>query len=71
MNAPVDRPKLLETTAVGAAYLAGLHEGIFPPPEEFARTWKRDRRFTPAFDEALRIRKYTGWKDAVRRTLTK
>ena len=71
LNAPVDRPKILETTAVGAAYLAGLHEDIFPGPEEFARTWKRDRRFIPAFDEELRVRKYNGWKDAVRRTLTR
>ena len=71
LNAPVDRPKVLETTAVGAAYLAGLYEGIFPAPEEFATSWKRDRRFTPAFDEALRVRKYNGWKDAVRRTLTR
>ena len=71
LNAPVDRPRLLETTAVGAAYLAGLHVDIFPDPEEFSRTWKRDRRFTPAFDEELRIRKYKGWQDAVRRTLTR
>jgi len=71
LDAPVDRPRLLETTAVGAAYLAGLHQGIFPGPEEFALSWKRDRRFTPAFDEELRIRKYNGWKDAVRRTLSR
>jgi glycerol kinase len=71
LNAPVDRPKILETTAVGAAYLAGLCLDIFPGPEEFARTWKRDRRFIPAFDEELRIRKYKGWQDAVRRTLTR
>jgi glycerol kinase len=71
LNAPVDRPRLLETTAVGAAYLAGLHLDIFPGPEEFSRTWKRDRRFTPAFDEELRVRKYMGWQDAVRRTLTR
>ncbi len=37
LNAPVDRPAILETTAVGAAYLAGLQAGVFPPPEEFAR----------------------------------
>jgi glycerol kinase len=71
LNAPVDRPVVLETTALGAAYLAGLHQGIFPPPERFGSSWKRDRRFTPALDEAIRIRKYHGWQDAVRRTLTK
>lgn len=71
LNAPVDRPVVLETTALGAAYLAGLQRGIFPPPEQFSSSWKRDRRFTPALDEDIRIRKYNGWKDAVRRTLTK
>jgi glycerol kinase len=71
LNAPVDRPVILETTALGAAYLAGLQRGIFPPPEQFSSSWKRDRRFTPALDEEIRIRKYNGWQDAVRRTLTK
>ena len=70
LNAPVDRPILLETTAVGAAYLAGLQAGIFPAPEIFATTWKRDKRFTPALGEEIRHRKYCGWQDAVRRTLT-
>ena len=71
LDAPVDRPIVLETTALGAAYLAGLHKGIFPPPAEFAESWKRDKRFTPDLDEDIRQRKYAGWKDAVRRTLTK
>ncbi len=70
INAPVDRPKILETTAVGAAYLAGLQKGLFPPPEEFAAAWKLDRRFVPELTEDIRARKYRGWKDAVRRTLT-
>ncbi|HBG18557.1 MAG TPA: glycerol kinase [Desulfobulbaceae bacterium] len=71
LSAPVDRPVILETTALGAAYLAGLHKGIFPPPEQFADSWKRDKRFTPSLAEEIRIRKYNGWKDAVRRTLSK
>ena len=71
LDAPVDRPIVLETTALGAAYLAGLHMGIFPPPDKFGSSWKRDRRFTPALAEEVRIRKYQGWQDAVRRTLTK
>jgi glycerol kinase len=71
LNAPVDRPVILETTALGAAYLAGLHKGLFAPPEQFSRSWKRDKRFTPALDDEVRIRKYNGWQDAVRRTLTK
>jgi glycerol kinase len=71
LNAPVDRPKVLGTTAVGAAYLAGLYEGIYPAPEEFSESWKRECRFTPALDEEIRARKYRGWQDAVRRTLSR
>jgi len=70
LNAPVDRPMVLETTAVGAAYLAGLYEGIFPSPEEWSTKWKRDKRFEPSLDKTLRSRKYNGWKEAVSRTLT-
>ncbi len=71
LNAPVDRPAILETTAVGAAYLAGLQAGVFGPPEEFAGSWRLDRRFTPSLDEELRKRKYLGWQDAVKRTLSR
>ncbi|KJR97270.1 MAG: glycerol kinase [Desulfobulbaceae bacterium BRH_c16a] len=71
LSAPVDRPVVLETTALGAAYLAGLHKGLFPPPEQFAGSWKRDKRFTPSLAEEIRVRKYNGWKDAVRRTLSR
>lgn len=71
LSAPVDRPTVLETTAIGAAYLAGLQQGLLPPPEEFADSWKRDKRFTPDLAEDIRSRKYKGWKDAVQRTLTK
>ena len=70
LNAPVDRPEILETTAVGAAYLAGLQRNIYPPPDEFARLWKLERRFTPNLAEDIRARKYRGWQDAVRRTLS-
>ena len=70
LNAPVDRPKILETTAVGAAYLAGLQKGIYPQPDQIADSWKLDKRFTPDLDEKTRSRKYNGWKDAVRRTLS-
>ncbi|MGE0718869.1 MAG: glycerol kinase GlpK [Alphaproteobacteria bacterium] len=70
LAAPVDRPRVLETTALGAAYLAGYRLGVYPEPEGFARSWALDRRFEPAMDEATRARKYSGWKDAVRRTLT-
>jgi glycerol kinase len=69
LNAPVDRPKVLETTAVGAAYLAGLQAGLLPPPAEFAKSWARDRRFTPKMPDKLREAKYDGWKTAVRKLL--
>ncbi|MFO1143497.1 MAG: glycerol kinase GlpK [Amaricoccus sp.] len=70
LGAPVDRPRVLETTALGAAWLAGMRAGICPGPEEFARTWALDRRFEPAMPIELREERYAGWKDAVRRTLT-
>jgi glycerol kinase len=69
LNAPVDRPKILETTAIGAAYLAGLQVGLLPPPEEFSKAWKRNKRFAPKMKASLRESKYEGWKDAVRKLL--
>jgi glycerol kinase len=71
LDAPVDRPKVLETTALGAAYLAGLSQGVCPPPEDFAKGWALDRRFTPAMDAQTRGTKLARWKDAVERTLTR
>jgi glycerol kinase len=68
LNAPVDRPQTLETTAVGAAYLAGLRKDIYPPPAQFAELWKLDRRFKPVLARDVCERKYLGWQDAVRRT---
>ena len=70
LNAPVDRPQVLETTAVGAAYLAGMQVGVYPDMETFASGWALEKRFTPQLDEDQRTRKYDGWKDAVRRTLS-
>lgn len=71
LSAPVDRPRVLETTALGAAYLAGLFVGICPPPEKMGDGWQCDKRFTPDLDEEIRARKYEGWKDAVSRTLSR
>jgi glycerol kinase len=68
LDAPVDRPRIMETTALGAAYLAGLASGVLPAPETFARSWALDRRFTPHLDPAARERKWHGWRDAVART---
>ena len=67
---PVDRPVVMETTALGAAYLAGREAGLCPDLDGFAAQWRLDRRFKPQMDPAMRERKYAGWKDAVRRTLT-
>ncbi len=69
LDAPVDRPKVLETTALGAAYLAGLQAGFLPPPQKFAKSWKRDTRFLPKMKAAERDKKYAGWKEAVRKLL--
>lgn len=70
IDAPVDRPQVLETTALGAAWLAGMQAEVCPGMDEFSRTWALDRRFEPAMDEPTRARKYAGWQDAVRRTLS-
>ena len=71
LGAPVDRPAVLETTSLGAAYLAGMQAGFYPEPAAFARAWRLQRRFTPAADERTREAKYAGWRDAVARTLTR
>jgi len=71
LASPVDRPKILETTALGAAYLAGRAAGLCPDLDDFARNWRLDRRFEPRMDEAERARKWAGWHDAVKRTLTR
>lgn len=70
LGCPVDQPKIMETTALGAAYLAGLAAGLCPGLDGFAAQWRRDRRFDPRMNEAARERKYAGWRDAVRRTLS-
>jgi glycerol kinase len=70
LAAPVDRPAVMETTALGAAYLAGLAAGLCPDLPDFAGSWKCARRFVPQMDEAVRERKWAGWRDAVSRTLT-
>jgi glycerol kinase len=69
LAAPVDRPIIMETTALGAAYLAGRQAGLCPDLPGFAATWRLDRRFEPLMDGATRRQKWAGWQDAVRRTL--
>jgi glycerol kinase len=69
LDAPVDRPVIQETTALGAAYLAGLSAGVYPEPSKFADSWRLDRRFKPAMSAATRTRKLKGWAAAVRGVL--
>jgi glycerol kinase len=70
LDAPVDRPTILETTALGAAWLAGSKAGVWPKAKEFAKSWALERRFKPEMDAATRGAKLAGWRDAVRRTLS-
>jgi glycerol kinase len=71
LGAPVHRPEILETTALGAAWLAGMKAGIYPDRDGFADTWALEREFVPGMDETGRARLYSGWKDAVARTLSR
>jgi glycerol kinase len=70
LDLPVDRPAVLETTALGAAWLAGSGAGLWPDREAFAKSWRHDRRFDPAMDGSTRTRLIAGWRDAVQRTRT-
>ena len=70
IGAPVDRPKVLETTAMGAAWLAGMHVGVYQGQAEFAANWALEQRFTPKMAEQERAAAYTRWKSAVAATLT-
>ena len=65
-NAPVNRPKCVETTAMGAAYLAGLAVGYWKNKEEVLRNWASDQIFTPQIPEEERVKKIGGWNKAVR-----
>jgi glycerol kinase len=65
LDAPVDRPEIQETTALGAAYLAGLAAGVFPGPARFADNWRLQHRFTPTMSAETRTRKLQGWARAV------
>ena len=65
LDAPVERPVVQETTALGAAWLAGHKAGVWPDAEGFARLWKLDRAFAPAMAETERARRYAGWRRAV------
>ena len=70
LDAPVDRPTVLETTALGVAWLAGSRAGVWPGRTGFAKSWALERRFKPRMDSNARKAGLGGWEKAVRRTLS-
>lgn len=69
LGVPVDRPKITETTALGAAYLAGLATGVWATKEDLVSTWQLDNRFEPSMDAAQSAKLYKGWQKAVKRSM--
>jgi glycerol kinase len=69
LDVPVERPVVAETTALGAAYLAGLAVGFWRDPADVAANWALDRRFEPSMDAVRRERLLRGWRRAVERSL--
>jgi glycerol kinase len=65
----VDRPTCRETTALGAAFLAGWRAGLYPAPDNFGQYWGLDRRFEPGMSPETRERRFAGWRAAVDSTL--
>ncbi len=70
LGAPVDRPVMQETTALGAAWLAGMRAGVYPGMEAFAAGWALDRRFEPRMDAETRERRYGRWRRAVQAAMS-
>ena len=68
LGVPVIRPKVAETTALGAAYAAGLAVGFWAEVEDLRANWAKDKEWTPSMDEAVREKEYKLWKKAVTRT---
>lgn len=68
LNIAIERPLQTETTALGAAYLAGLQTGVYDSLDELSANWKQEHEFSPAMDDELRDRVTAGWADAIRRT---
>jgi len=68
LNVPVVRPRITETTALGAAYVAGLATGFWQSTDELLTNWQKDKEWTPLMDEATRNTQYAKWKKAVSRT---
>lgn len=70
IGAPVDRPEVKETTALGAAWLAGMRAGVYPDQAGFSKTWALETRFEPEMTETDRDARYERWKKAVTATMT-
>ncbi|HJR81833.1 MAG TPA: FGGY-family carbohydrate kinase, partial [Anaerolineales bacterium] len=68
LDVPVIRPKVAETTALGAAYAAGLAVGFWKDNDELRANWGKEKEWLPAMDEKIRKKLYSGWKKAVTRT---
>ncbi len=68
LGIPVVRPKVTETTALGAAYLAGLATGVFAGLDELAAQWQEDRRFMPTLPRAAAEERMAQWQKAVAQT---
>ncbi len=69
LDAPVDRPSVLETTALGVAWLAGMKAGIWPDMDGFSKAWQLEKQFTPTMQSDERKRRYKAWKLAVQNTI--
>ena len=69
INAKVQRPQCVETTAMGASYLAGLAVGFWADKQDVIKNWALDKEFEPAMDQATRDEELRGWKQAVKATL--
>jgi glycerol kinase len=70
LRTPIERPAVLETTALGAAYFAGLAAGVYDSLEDIAAQWQVSARFEPSREEAKMNARYAGWQAAVRRVLS-
>jgi len=68
LGVPVERPSVIETTALGAAYLAGIKTGFWKE-SDIRNNWKCERTFAPEMEDASRDKKYAGWQKAVKRSM--
>ena len=70
LDRSISRPHVLETTALGAAWLAGMHAGVWPDQQGFASSWQLQREFQAEMDDGTREQLIGGWREAIRRTLS-